>query len=35
MAAAIIGLPGGMTIPEDLKQLKEHVHVPEDGKPRR
>ena len=32
MATAIIGLPGGMTIPEDLKQLKEYIRVPEDGK---
>ena len=30
MATAIIGLPGGMTIPEDLKQLKEYIRVPED-----
>jgi hypothetical protein len=31
MAVAIIGLPGGLGIPEDMKQLKEHVRVPEDG----
>ncbi len=31
MAVAILGLPGGLTIPEDLKQLKEHARVPEDG----
>src|SRR5262249_58257001 len=31
MAVAIIGLPGGLTIPEDMKQLKEHARVPEDG----
>jgi hypothetical protein len=31
MAVAIVGLPGGLTIPEDLKQLKEYARVPEDG----
>src|SRR5581483_5216596 len=31
MAVAIIGLPGGMTIPEDMKQLKEYVRLPSDG----
>jgi hypothetical protein len=31
MAVAIVGLPGGMSLPEDLKQLKEYVRVPEDG----
>ena len=31
MAVAIIGLPGGMTIPEDMKQLKEFTRLPEDG----
>ena len=31
MATAIIGLPGGLTLPEDLKQLKEYCRQPEDG----
>lgn len=31
MAVAILGLPGGMTVPEDLKQLKEYIRLPEDG----
>ena len=31
MAVAIIGLPGGLTIPEDMKQLKEYAKIPEDG----
>jgi hypothetical protein len=31
MAVAIVGLPGGMSLPEDLKQLKEYAKVPEDG----
>jgi hypothetical protein len=31
MAVAVVGLPGGMALPEDLKQLKEHARVPEDG----
>ena len=31
MAVAVVGLPGGMTIPEDLKQLKEYAKVPEGG----
>jgi alpha-2-macroglobulin-like protein len=31
MATAILGLPGGLTIPEDMKQLKEYTRVPEDG----
>ena len=31
MAVAVIGLPGGMTLPEDLKQLKDHAKFPEDG----
>jgi hypothetical protein len=31
MAVAIVGLPGGMNLPEDLKQLKEYARVPEDG----
>jgi alpha-2-macroglobulin-like protein len=32
MAIAIIGLPGGMSIPEDLKQLKDYTRLPENGK---
>jgi anti-sigma factor RsiW len=31
MAVAIVGLPGGLALPEDLKQLKEYIRVPEDG----
>lgn len=31
MAVAIIGLPGGMNLPEDLKQLKDYTRTPEDG----
>jgi anti-sigma factor RsiW len=31
MAVAVVGLPGGLTIPEDLKQLKEYVRLPEGG----
>jgi hypothetical protein len=31
MAVAILGLPGGLIVPEDLKQLKEHARAPEDG----
>jgi hypothetical protein len=31
MAVAIIGLPGGLIVPEDLKQLKEYIRVPRDG----
>ena len=27
MATAIIGLPGGLTMPEDLKQLKEYIRA--------
>jgi hypothetical protein len=32
MAVAILGLPGGLTLPEDLKQLKDHARAPEDGR---
>jgi alpha-2-macroglobulin-like protein len=32
MATAIVGLPAGLSLPEDLKQLKEHVRLPKDGK---
>jgi hypothetical protein len=31
MAVAIVGLPGGLTVPEDLKQLKEYTQKPADG----
>jgi hypothetical protein len=31
MAVAIIGLPGGLGLPEDMKQLKDYIRVPEDG----
>jgi hypothetical protein len=31
MAVAVVGLPAGLSVPEDLKQLKEHCKVPEDG----
>jgi hypothetical protein len=31
MAVAIIGLPGGLTIPESQEQLKRHAKQPEDG----
>src|SRR5262249_865713 len=31
MTVAIIGLPAGLTLPEDMKQLKDHARVREDG----
>ena len=31
MAVAIVGLPGGVIVPEDLKQLKEACRLPADG----
>ena len=31
MAVAVLGLPGGLTVPEDMKQLKQYTRVPEDG----
>jgi hypothetical protein len=31
MAVAVVGLPAGLGLPEDLKQLKEYARVPEDG----
>jgi hypothetical protein len=31
MAVAILGLPGGLTIPEDMKQLKGYTAPPSDG----
>jgi hypothetical protein len=32
MALAVVGIPAGLTLPEDLKQLKEHARLREDGK---
>src|SRR5262249_25099006 len=32
MAVAIVGLPAGLSLPEDLKQLKEYCRLPADGK---
>jgi hypothetical protein len=32
MAVAIVGLPAGLIVPEDLKQLKEYCKVPGEGK---
>ena len=31
MTVAIIGLPAGLTLPEDMKQLKDHCRLREDG----
>jgi hypothetical protein len=31
MTVAIIGLPAGLTLPEDMKQLKDHARLREDG----
>ena len=31
MAVAIVGLPAGLIVPEDLKQLKEHCKTPAGG----
>ena len=31
MAVAIIGLPGGLTLPEDMKQLKDQARLRNDG----
>jgi hypothetical protein len=31
MVVAVIGLPAGLTLPEDLKQLKEHAQARENG----
>jgi anti-sigma factor RsiW len=31
MTVAILGLPGGLTIPEDMKQLKDYTRQPSDG----
>ncbi len=33
MAVAIIGLPAGLALPEDLKQLKEHARPRDGGRP--
>src|SRR5207244_6154054 len=32
MAVAIVGLPAGLTLPEDMKQLKDHARLRNDGK---
>ncbi len=32
MAVAILGLPGGLAIPEDMKQLKDYTRAPQDGR---
>ena len=31
MTVAIVGLPAGLTLPEDMKQLKDHVRLRENG----
>ena len=31
MAVAILGLPAGLAVPEDMKQLKDYIRVPTDG----
>jgi hypothetical protein len=31
MAVAVVGLPGGLTLPEDMKQLKEHARLRNNG----
>jgi hypothetical protein len=31
MTVAILGLPGGLTVPEDMKQLKDYTRVPNNG----
>jgi len=31
MAVAIVGLPAGLTLPEDMKQLKDHARLRNDG----
>jgi hypothetical protein len=31
MAVAIVGLPAGLSLPENLEQLKKHARLPEDG----
>jgi hypothetical protein len=32
MAVAIVGLPAGLIVPEDLKQLKQHCKLPGEGR---
>ena len=32
MTVAIVGLPAGLTLPEELKQLKQHADLRNDGK---
>ncbi len=34
MAVAIVGLPGGMVLPADLKQLRDLTRVPSEGRPK-
>jgi hypothetical protein len=34
MAVAIVGLPAGLTLPEDMKQLKDYARLRNDGKDR-
>ena len=34
MAVAVVGLPAGLTLPEDMKQLKDHARLRNDGKER-
>jgi hypothetical protein len=34
MAVAVVGLPAGVTLPEDLKQLKQHAELRNDGQER-
>jgi len=31
MAVAVVGLPAGLSLPEDMKQLKEHARLRENG----
>jgi hypothetical protein len=31
MAVAVVGLPAGLSLPEDLKQLREYTRLPEKG----
>ncbi len=33
MTTAIVGLPSGLNVPEDQKQLREYVRLPEKGRP--
>ena len=34
MAVAIVGIPAGLKLPEDMKQLKALTEIPENGKPK-